>query len=65
MFGTVVVALDGSSLAERAVPYAIGLAQSTGGRLVLTRAALAAPPMSVDGSELEQAQAHAVEEATA
>jgi nucleotide-binding universal stress UspA family protein len=38
---TVLVTLDGSELAERALPYAIELARATRGRLLLVRAALA------------------------
>ena len=44
MFHTLVVPLDGSQLAERAVPYAIRLAQASHARLVLMQAALAPPP---------------------
>src|SRR5690242_9042241 len=65
MFRTLVVPLDGSPLAERAVPYAIGLAQSSGGRLVLTRAVLAPAPSTLDGSDWERPQAEAIEEAKA
>src|SRR4051812_4463859 len=39
MYRTIVVALDGSELAERALPYAEMLARAAGGRLVLVRAA--------------------------
>lgn len=38
MFTTILVPLDGSPLAERAVPYAERLAQATGATLVLVRA---------------------------
>ena len=38
MFTTILVPLDGSSLAERAVPYAEKLARATGATLVLVRA---------------------------
>jgi nucleotide-binding universal stress UspA family protein len=64
MYRTLVVPLDGSKLAERALPHAIRLAQASGARLVLTRAALAAPPASLDGSDWEVQQADAVAEAT-
>jgi nucleotide-binding universal stress UspA family protein len=64
MYRTLVVPLDGSQLAERALPYAIRLAQASGARLVLTRAALAPPPWSLDGSEWELQQTEAIAEAT-
>ena len=37
MFRTIVVPLDGSALAERALPYAQTLANAGGGRVVLIR----------------------------
>jgi nucleotide-binding universal stress UspA family protein len=43
MWKTILVPLDGSSLAEQAVPYATRLARSTGGRLVLVQATLTEP----------------------
>lgn len=64
MYRTLVVPLDGSHLGERSLPYAIRLAQAAGGRLVLTRAALAPPPRSLDGSEWEVQQTDAIAEAT-
>jgi nucleotide-binding universal stress UspA family protein len=39
---TILVPLDGSALAERALPYAVHLARAAGGRLVLIRATPAA-----------------------
>ena len=45
MFRTLVVPLDGSQLAERAMPYAIRLAQASQARLVLMQAVLAPPPV--------------------
>src|SRR5437879_3275621 len=48
MFSTLVVPLDGSELAERALPYAVRLAAERGGRLVLVRAALGPPPSGLD-----------------
>src|SRR5438067_4100050 len=63
MFRTFVVPLDGSALAERAVPYAVRLAQARQGRLILMRAALAAPPRTLDGSDWEREQAEAIDEA--
>ncbi len=38
MFTTILVALDGSTLAERAIPYAEALARPSGARLALVRA---------------------------
>jgi len=40
MFQTILVPVDGSALAEQALPYASALARATGGRLVLVGAAL-------------------------
>jgi nucleotide-binding universal stress UspA family protein len=65
MMRTFVVPLDGSPLAERALPYAIGLAQSSEGRLILTRAVVAAPSAKLDGSDWEREQIDALDEATA
>ena len=63
MLRTLIVPLDGSALAERALPYAIRLTQAAQGRLILMRAALAAPPRTLDGSEWERDQAQAIDEA--
>jgi len=63
MFRTLVVPLDGSPLAERALPYAVRLAQASNGQLVLTRAAMAPAARSLDGAEWEGDQIAAVEEA--
>jgi nucleotide-binding universal stress UspA family protein len=65
MFHTLIVPLDGSQVAERAVPYAIRLAQASHARLVLMQAVLAPPPVSVDGANLERDQLEAIEEARA
>jgi nucleotide-binding universal stress UspA family protein len=65
MFRRLVVPLDGSSIAERAVPYAIRLAQSGRGQLMLMRAALAPPPRTIDGFDWEREQELAVAEAQA
>jgi len=62
VFNTVLVPLDGSELAERALPYAVRLAADRGGRLVLLRAALARPPSGLDW---ERQQLAVMEEATA
>jgi nucleotide-binding universal stress UspA family protein len=60
MLRTLIVPLDGSELAERALPYAVRLASAGGGRLVLVRAALGPPPSGLDW---ERQQTAAVEEA--
>jgi len=60
MLRTVAVPLDGSDLAERALPYAVRLAQVRHGQLLLLRSALAAPP---SGCDWERQQVAAVEEA--
>jgi nucleotide-binding universal stress UspA family protein len=62
VFNTLLVPLDGSELAERALPYAVRLAAERGGRLVLTRAALAPPPSGLDW---ERQQLTVMDEATA
>ena len=62
MFNTIVVPLDGSELAERALPYAVCLAKERGGRLVLVRAAIAPPPSGLDW---ERQQLDSLEKATA
>ena len=62
MFSTVVVPLDGSELAERALPYAVRFAAERGGRLVLVRAALGPPPSGLDW---EQQQLAAMADANA
>jgi nucleotide-binding universal stress UspA family protein len=61
MYRTVLVPLDGSPLAEQALPFARGLVRRTGGRLVLVRCAGAGPSLVRD---LAVAQAEAVAEAT-
>jgi len=62
MTGTIVVPLDGSELAERALPYAIRMARSRGDQLVLLRVALASAPMTIEGTQWERDQRDAVEE---
>lgn len=62
MFKTSLVPLDGSELAERALPYAVQLAQANSGRLVLVRAAMA-QPLAVDNADWERLQATAQHEA--
>lgn len=65
MFRTLVVPLDGSELAERALPYAVWLASAGKGQLILVRVALAPPPARIDGAQWEQAQTEAMGEAEA
>jgi nucleotide-binding universal stress UspA family protein len=65
MFSTLVVPLDGSQLAERALPYAIRLAQASHARLVLMQAALAPPSATLDGADWERQQLQAIAEARA
>ncbi|MBI4492845.1 MAG: universal stress protein [Chloroflexi bacterium] len=62
MFTKLLVPLDGSRLAERALPYAEALAQASGARLVLVRATLARVFPGIDPT---RAQVQAVEEAEA
>ena len=52
MLTTVLVPLDGSALAEYALPYAARLARAAGGRLVLVRAAPDAPARQRAEAEL-------------
>jgi nucleotide-binding universal stress UspA family protein len=63
MFRTLLVPLDGSELAERALPYATALASAGGGKLALVRVALAPPPATLDGATWVQEQSEAVAEA--
>jgi nucleotide-binding universal stress UspA family protein len=63
MYQTVLVTLDGSPLAERAVPFAVTLARASGGRLVLARAAAARTSAGLDTRDERLAAAEA--EATA
>src|SRR6266542_5385338 len=63
MFRTLLVPLDGSELAERALPYAATLASAAGGKLVLVRVALAPAPATLDGANWAQEQSQAVAEA--
>ena len=62
MFSTLVVPLDGSEVAERALPYAVRFAAERGGRVVLVRAALGPPPSGLDW---ERQQLEVMDEATA
>jgi nucleotide-binding universal stress UspA family protein len=63
MFRTLLVPLDGSELAERALPYATSLATASGGKVILVRVALAAPPATLDGAGWEADQSAAIAEA--
>ena len=65
MFRTLVVPLDGSELAERALPYAVRLASAGNGQVILVRVALAPPPARIDGAYWEQEQTEAVDDAEA
>jgi nucleotide-binding universal stress UspA family protein len=60
--GTILVPLDGSVLAETALPEALELARERGARLLLVRAAEAHTPVAVDPT---QAQVRVVQEAEA
>jgi nucleotide-binding universal stress UspA family protein len=62
MFKTLMVPLDGSEQAERALPYAVRLARTSGARLALVRAVLGPPP---SGFDWERQQLEAVREAEA
>jgi nucleotide-binding universal stress UspA family protein len=62
MLHTLVVPLDGSELAERALPYAIKQASARGGQIVLLQVALGPLP---SGANWEQQQLDAVNEAKA
>jgi nucleotide-binding universal stress UspA family protein len=53
MFGTLVVPLDGSNLAERALPYAVRLARAGQGRLILVRVAVPPSSMRLEGADWE------------
>jgi nucleotide-binding universal stress UspA family protein len=50
---TILVPLDGSPLAERALPYATALARGTGARLILLRAVLAHTFLGTDPTEAQ------------
>jgi nucleotide-binding universal stress UspA family protein len=67
MFRTILVPLDGSPLAERAVPYAEVLARPAGGRLILVRAVpyLARPTGTDSFPTLDAARVAAAHEARA
>jgi nucleotide-binding universal stress UspA family protein len=65
MVRRLVVPLDGSELAERALPYAARLAASTNGEVVLVRVALAPPPARLDGADWDRQQQDAISEAEA
>src|SRR5438874_2305555 len=62
MLRTIIVPLDGSEQAERALPYAVRLALAGSGRLALVRVALAPPP---SGFDWERQQLAALQEAEA
>jgi nucleotide-binding universal stress UspA family protein len=53
MYSSILVPLDGSPLAARALPYATALARASRARLVLVRAVLAHTPPGIDPSEAQ------------
>ena len=53
MLKTILLPLDGSSMAERALPYAATLARRSGGRVVLVEAVEAHPFLGVDLSDAQ------------
>lgn len=55
VYSTILVPLDGSALAARALPYAVTLARASHARLSLVRAALAHPLPGADPSEAQAA----------
>jgi nucleotide-binding universal stress UspA family protein len=63
MFHKLLVPLDGSDSAERAVPYAVRLARAGRGGIALVQVAVAQPPMLVDGVDWGQYQTQAVDDA--
>ncbi len=65
MTRTIVVPLDGSALAERALPYAVALSTARQCALTLLRVALGNAPMTLDGSDWERDQLAAVDAAQA
>ena len=65
MTRTIVVPLDGSALAERALPYAVALCTARQCDLTLLRVALGNAPMTLDGSDWERDQIAAVDAAQA
>ncbi len=62
MYRTILVPLDGSELAEKALPIATALAEASGARLILVRAAWAHVLAGMDPTD---AQVAAVREAEA
>lgn len=65
MFRTLVVPLDGSDLAERALPYALRLADAASGQVILVRVASAPPPNGIDGLDWAEQQMASVADAEA
>lgn len=56
MYRTILIPLDGSPLAERAVPYAASLAEASGARLLLLQVVASHPPNQ--GPALRAAQTY-------
>lgn len=63
MFRKLLVPLDGSDAAERALPYAVQLASAGQGGITLVQVAVAQPPLVVEGVDWGQYQNQAVEDA--
>src|SRR5579859_3676468 len=63
MFHTLLVPLDGSELAERALPYALSLAAAARGEIILVRVALAPAPISIEPADFERLQRAEISEA--
>jgi nucleotide-binding universal stress UspA family protein len=63
MFRKLLVPLDGSDSAARALPYAVRLARAGQGGITLVQVAVAQPPMVVDGVDWGQYQSQAVDDA--
>ena len=61
MYRTLMVPLDGSPLAERALPYAAALARVSGAKVYLVRAAMAHPALGSDAAEEEVVTVEAAE----
>jgi nucleotide-binding universal stress UspA family protein len=61
MLSTILLTLDGSPLAERALPFGEGLARATGARLVLVRSAQAFTLPGLDATEDQVATVAAAE----
>jgi nucleotide-binding universal stress UspA family protein len=54
MMKSILLPLDGSPLADQAVPFAVSLAQRSGARIILVRATEASTMLDVDASDAER-----------